>query len=160
MSYANGATSGTIVAGRNISGNNNTLLSSPTGLYFDSITNSILIANFGCHNIVRWMSGATSGTLLAGSSDGSSGNSSGMLFSPRSVTLDPMGNMYVADSQNSRIQLFLAGQREGRTIAGISTVSGPNASQLSLPFAVRLDAQLNLFVADTGNNRVQRFSRY
>lgn len=160
MAYANGATTGTMVAGRNISGSNNTLLCNPTGLYFDSITNSILIANFGCHNIVRWMLGATSGTLLAGSIDGSPGNSSGMLFSPRSVTLDPMGNMYVADSQNSRIQLFLAGQREGRTIAGISTVSGSNTSQLSLPCAVRLDAQLNLFVADTGNNRVQRFSRY
>ncbi|CAF5085030.1 unnamed protein product, partial [Rotaria magnacalcarata] len=38
-----------------------------------------------------------------------SGNSSTMLFYPLDVEVDFMGNVYVADTSNHRIQLFQAG---------------------------------------------------
>jgi len=76
------------------------------------------------------------------------------------VSLDPMGNIYVADMANHRIQVFLSGQSIGRTIAGITGINGPNATALNEPRWVTLDKQLNLYVSDTSNHRVQMFKRY
>jgi hypothetical protein len=38
-----------------------------------------------------------------------------------------MGNLYVADLRNYRIQFFPAGQLNGITIAGVNQTSGINA---------------------------------
>ena len=160
MSYPQGATTGSRVAGGLVGGLNTTLLMNPVDVYLDSVSNSLVIANFAANNIVRWTLGASSWTLVAGSMNGSLGSTSSLLVSPASVTLDPMGNVYVADTGNNRIQFFPAGESEGVTIAGMSAISGSDASQLSAPFAVQLDSQLNLYVADTGNFRVQKFLRY
>lgn len=160
MSYASGASTGTVVAGGNGSGTSNIQLSQPDGLYFDSLTNRVIIANFGANNIVQWILGASSWTIVAGNSSGVAGTSSTMLTYPTGVTLDPMGNIYVADAGNHRIQFFQSGQTEGLTIAGIGSVSGSDAIHLNAPYTVRLDNQLNLYVADMSNHRVQKFLRY
>ena len=124
MSYTLGASVGSVEAGGNSYGTNITQLYNPVGLYFDSLTNSLLIANFMANSIVRWTLGASSWTLVAGSSTGSPGTSSTMFTHPAGVTMDPMGNIYIADTQNHRVQLLSAGQTETITIAGISGVSG------------------------------------
>jgi hypothetical protein len=54
----------------------------------------------------------------------------------------------------------LAGQSVGTTIAGITSVVGGNSTLLNMPYSLTLDNQLNLYVADTGNYRVQKFLRY
>ncbi|CAF1373129.1 unnamed protein product, partial [Rotaria sordida] len=110
--------SGTLVAGGNGNGINNTQLSTPQAVYFDSLSNSLLIANTGAHNIVRWVLGASNWTLVAGSIDGSNGTSSTRLYSASDVTLDPMGNIYIVDRRNHRIQFFPVGESNGTTIAG------------------------------------------
>ena len=107
---------------------------------------------------MRWVLGASSWTLIAGVS-GSYGSTSTMLDSPLGVTLDYMKNIYVADSGNHRIQLFLAGQSNASTIAGVTGSYGNASYQLRLPYWTMLDDQLNLFVTDTYNHRVQRFQR-
>ena len=160
MEYAFGASSGTVVAGGNGPGTSNTQLNLPIGVYFDSSSNSLIIANADGHNVVRWVLGASSWTLIAGSTNGTNGDTSMLLNYPAGVTLDSMGNVYVADRDNHRIQLFLAGQSTGITIAGITGNSGSNATMLNNPCSVALDAQLNLYVADTYNNRIQQFIRY
>ncbi|CAF2654588.1 unnamed protein product [Rotaria sp. Silwood2] len=71
-----------------------------------------------------------------------------------------MGNVYVANTLNHRIQLFLAGQLNGTTIAGVTSVSGNSAILLSTPFLVALDTQRNLYVADMVNSRIQKFIKY
>jgi len=71
-----------------------------------------------------------------------------------------MGNLYVADRSNTRVQFFLAGQIEGRTIAGITGVFGSNSTLLNQPYEIAFDNQLNLYVADSYGNRVQKFLRY
>jgi hypothetical protein len=127
MRYLSGSISGAIAAGTGIAGPNNTQLSSPYGIYFDLPTNSLLITNVGMNNIVRWVIGASSWILVAGNSNGASEFSSTALHSPADVTLDPMGNLYVADLRNYRIQFFPAGQLNGITIAGVNQTSGINA---------------------------------
>ena len=83
-----------------------------------------------------------------------------MLNNPTDVTLDYMGNVYVTDNGNDRIQFFLSGQFTGTTIAGILGVAASTTNALSSPQSVTLDSNLNLYVADTGNNRIQQFQRY
>lgn len=160
MSYASGASTGTVAAGGHGLGFNPTQLNYPVGIDFDSFTNSLFIANFAANNIVRWQLGASSWTLVAGNQTGSSSNTSTMLSLCTGVTLDSLGNVYVADTGNHRIQFFPAGQSEGRTIAGITGVPGTNSTQLTSPYTARLDSQLNLYVADTGGHRIQKFERY
>jgi DNA-binding beta-propeller fold protein YncE len=48
----------------------------------------------------------------------------------------------------------------GTTIAGVTGQSGISSTKLNQPYSVALDSQLNLYVADTGNNRIQTFLRY
>ena len=161
MGYAAGASAGWVAAGRNNSaGNNNSLLLAPSRAHFDSVTNSLIIANTGSHNVVRWTLGDTTWSLLAGNITGASGISSTLFRSPIGITLDPMGNLYVSDVANHRIQFFQSGQTAGQTIAGVLGVASGDASHLYYPYAVALDSQLNVYVADTYNQRIQKFQRY
>lgn len=160
VSYASGANSSTLVFGFRGSGINNTQLSYPYGLHLDTISNSLIIANYYANNIVRYTFGTNTWTLIAGNSGGLAGNTSVYLNNPFEATLDPMGNVYVADRNNHRIQFFNPGQLNGITIAGITGVNSANNITLSSPRSVRLDSQLNLYVADTSNHRIQKFLRY
>jgi hypothetical protein len=154
-----GASSGTVVAGGNGQGFNNMQLNYPIGLYLDSSSNSLVIANAGANNIVRWVLGASSWTLIAGDPSGTVGATSTMFYHPAGVTFDSWGNMYVADTYNHRIQFFLAGQSSGTTIAGVATTRGNSSTLLNFPYNLILDANLNLYVADSMNHRVQKFLR-
>ncbi|CAF1363586.1 unnamed protein product, partial [Rotaria magnacalcarata] len=66
MSYASGASVGTMAAGGNGFGTSYTQLEYSVGLYFDSLTNSLVVANSAAHNIVRWILGDNSWTQVAG----------------------------------------------------------------------------------------------
>ena len=160
MRYSEGNNTGVLVAGGNGRGNNTNQLSYPMGIYFESSSNSVLIANRFEHNIVRWRIGDSDWTLVAGNLNSTRGNSPSSLNNPHGLTVDPMGNLYVADTVNQRIQFFSVGETEGRTIAGITGVAGHNSMLLREPHAITFDNQLNLYVADTWANRVQKFLRY
>ncbi|CAF1004588.1 unnamed protein product [Rotaria sordida] len=142
MSYASGASNGTLVIGGQGSGTNRTQLYYSVGIHFDSVSNSLLIANYGGQHIVRCTLDYSNWTLVAGT-PGMVGSSSTLLSYPTGVTLDPM-----------------AGQTNGTTIAGITGLSGSNSTQLYAPYSIRLDNQLNLLVADAMNHRIQKFLRY
>lgn len=160
MSYAPGVNNGTLIFGGNGAGNNNTQLKYPVGLYFDSFSNNFISANTNANNIVRFVSKARNWTLVAGNVNGNAGTTPTSFAGPFDMTFDPMGNMYVADLYNDRIQLFYHDQSNGTTIAGISGVQGTNDTTLNQPRSVRLDNQLNLYVADSANHRIQKFLRY
>ncbi|CAF1569457.1 unnamed protein product, partial [Adineta steineri] len=153
MGYRSGNTTGFVIAGDNGAGGNYTQLNGPIAIYFDSLTNSFLIANFNCHNIVRWTLGANNWTLVVGSINGLPGSTSTLLFAPTGLTLDPMGNLYVADLANHRIQLFLNGEMNATTIAGKTGQLGNDSMSLNQPYTIALDNQLNLYVADNQNHR-------
>ncbi|CAF4049828.1 unnamed protein product, partial [Adineta steineri] len=159
MRYKNNSQSGDIIAGGYGSGIGSTQLSFPYAFHFDSFSNSLLIANACSHNIVRWIIGASNWTIVTGSMNGISGSNATLLSSPTDVTLDPMGNMYVADMFNHRIQFFLSGQSNAVTIAGTG-VGGSTSSELYYPSSLTFDSQLNLYVVDQNNHRIQKFVRY
>jgi hypothetical protein len=99
---------------------------------------------------------------------------SGELDHPQCLAADSLGNVYVADALNFRVEKITAGGDFGRTI---STIAGTNAPGFSgdggpaidaeLGFAtgdnsgggcLSLDSEGDLFIADTLNNRVREVS--
>lgn len=157
MRYLSGASSGTVVAGGNGAGTGITQLNNPRGLHYDASTNRLLIANNLAHNIVRWVIGASSWTLVAGSSSGTVGSTSILLSYPTDVTLDSLGNKYVSDEGNQRIQFFLLGQSNGTTMFGVTGTSGSTSDLFNTPSSVAVDSQFNVYVTDYNNFRVQMF---
>jgi len=160
MEYYIGNSSGVVVAGGQGFGLNPTQLCYPVNVYLDSPSNSLFIVNYYCNTIVRWILGDNSWTLVAGNVNGINGDTSVLLSGPSTVILDPLGNVYVSDSSNNRVQSFLLNQINGSTLAGITGINGSANNLLDYPLGITFDAQLNLYVADSGNQRVQKFSRY
>ena len=137
--WAPNATHGTLAAGNGTSGDGPSQLNVPTGFYFDPVSNTLHIASQGGHCIVRWLSGASSGSTVAGTC-GVSGNNATLLSTPKSVTFDRYGNMYVADqSGGGRIVSF-----PPDSLIGIPIIT----SGLSNAMSVAVDKDLNLYVAD------------
>lgn len=160
MCYPANASSGIVVAGGNGPGTSNTQLNNPIGIYLDLTSNSLFIVNYQSNNVVRWILGGNSWTLVVGDINGASGSSSSLLYHPYDVTLDYLGDVYVADAGNHRIQFYLAGSLNGTTIAGITGLGGGESNLLNSPRSVALDSSMNLYVSDCLNHRVQKFAFY
>ena len=147
--WAPNATYGTLTAGDGTAGNTPSQLNIPTGLYLDPVSNILYIASQSANCIVKWVPGASNGSTVAGTC-GIIGANSTLLNSPKSVTFDKYGNMYVADLSNGgRIITFPPGSMIGRPII---------TSGLSNPMAVAVDKDLNLYVADYNNTRIVKYA--
>ena len=160
MRYLLNESTGTVVAGGNNGGNSNIQLHYPTGIRFGVSRDTLLIANHVTNNIVQWKIGDLNRTVFTGNINGIAGSTSTQLSGPECLVTDPMSNLYVADRYNQRIQFFLLDQPNGTTIAGKTGIFGSNSTLLYQPFDVALDTQLNLYVADMQNHRIQKFLRY
>lgn len=91
--------------------------------------------------------------ICAAETWGSSGNDDGKFSSPTAIAVDFLGNVYVADSGNNRIQKF--------TNTGNFTTKwgspGSGNGEFKTPSGLAVDSSGNVYVADTGNNRIQKF---
>ena len=140
-----------------------TSLNAPQGFAIDTsvVPGTMYIANSQRHTIVQWLLGANSGQVVAGI-DGTSGSTNTLLNFPVALKLDSDANLFVVDNNNHRIQLFcqpVSGTSfTGRTILGTGS-AGSSATTLTYPAGIALDASKNIYVADTTNNRIQRFAR-
>jgi DNA-binding beta-propeller fold protein YncE len=85
---------------------------------------------------------------------GSSGSGAGQLNSPRGLSTDSSGNVYVADSGNNRIQKF----NSGGSYLGSWGSQGSGNGQFLSPYDVDSDSSGNVYVADGDNNRIQYFT--
>lgn len=91
-------------------------------------------------------------STVAGS--GVPGAESGELDSPAAGATDAVGNVFVADYNNDRVQK-VAPNGTITTVAGGSG-RGDADNQLALPAALAVDAAGNLLIADRDNHRIQR----
>lgn len=81
------------------------------------------------------------------------------LNQPRGVALDSTGNVYVADSGNNQIVRF----QQRLTISNVGTNGTylpfpANLTGLSDPGGVAVATNGDIYVADTGNNQIKRFT--
>ncbi len=76
------------------------------------------------------------------------------LISHCGVAVDSLGNVYVADTDNNRIQKF------NSTGIFITKWGSPGSGdgQFEHPRGVAVDSLGNVYVADSNNNRIQKFS--
>lgn len=94
------------------------------------------------------------GTRVAGT--GTSGNTNTQLGLAQNVAIDKLGNLYVCDSENSRVLKYAPGSATGVVAAGGNGAgSGPN--QLDVPYAIQVDNDGNLYVAEYNNDRVTKW---
>jgi sugar lactone lactonase YvrE len=86
------------------------------------------------------------------------------IFEPAGVAIDSAGNLVIADNANSRVRRVAPGGIIS-TVAGngVSHFAGDGSaavrSLLSSPFSLAPDSAGNLFIADTGNNRIRKITR-
>ncbi len=157
----------------------NACLSAPSGIAVDPAGN-VFIADTG-HNAIRRVdvaSGALTkfaGTFAAGSLGDGGLATSATLNAPTDVTLDGQGNVLIADRKNHRIRRVSAATGIITTVAGTGLATGSvdgegtaeprdnlgdgglaTAASLKSPYGVTLDAAGNMYIGDTGNNRVRR----
>lgn len=85
---------------------------------------------------------------------GSSGVQPGSFNSLAGVAIDTLGNVYVADSHNHRIQIF---SNDG-ILRDVWGKAGMRLGQLRYPSGVAVDRNGYVYVVDSGNNRIQVFS--
>src|SRR5206468_1646497 len=158
----------TTYAGRDFSGDGGPAtaarLLAPAGVALDPAGN-LYIADTADHRIRKVTPGGTISTYAGSGNFGFSGDggpaTAAELNFPRDVALDPAGNLYIADSGNSRIRKVSPGGTistyAGSGSRGFSGDGGPAAAaQLNNPVGMALDPAGNLYIADLTNNRIRK----
>ncbi|CAF1375128.1 unnamed protein product [Adineta steineri] len=144
---------GIIVAGGNGQGNQLNQLNSP-GLIFVDENQSVYVADWCNHRVVKWRKDAKEGHIVAG--ENGQGENLNQLTYPEAVTVDRLGQIYVADCANHRIMRWCEGKEEGEIVVG-GNGAGNQPNQLNGPCGLSFDDEGNLYVADYLNNRIQKF---
>ncbi len=131
-------------------------LDAPQSVAADGYGN-VYLADTGHHRVIRIDSQGGIHTIAG---TGTPGSSPAQLNSPAGLALDAAGNLFIADTANHRILLLAPGSGisvvAGTGAAGFSGDTGPAAAaQLNYPAAVAVDSGENIYISDTGNNRVR-----
>jgi trimeric autotransporter adhesin len=140
-------------------------LSSPEGVAIDK-TGSVYIAETNNHKIRKVDATGTLSTFagVGGaqnfSGDGGPANQASLAF-PQSIAFDPLGNLYICDTGNSRV-------RKVDTGGFIATVAGNGVfgfagdgglaivSTLNRPSSAVADGAGNVYIADRNNSRLRQ----
>lgn len=158
-------------------GSGTTGLTSPMGLAFDLTAGTLWVADYGNNRVLRFPSPQIThmaANLVIGQPDfthtGSATTQSG-LVDPTDLLLDWDGDLWVADYYSYRVLMY-----KSPSTLGLGWVNGMEASEvigqpdfttaspasgtsgLNLPWSLAVDLSGNLWIADSGNNRVLRFA--
>jgi len=98
---------GVTVAGNAVAGTGLNQLNDPAGIWVTQDGQTLYVADYGNNRIMKWVIGASQGSVVAGSASAVSGTTSQLLNGPGDVALDPSETyLYVSDYYNHRIQRF------------------------------------------------------
>jgi len=145
-------------------------LTNPAGLFVDSTTGNLWIADFWANRIRMYNASNLQISTVIGSGlvgDGGPATSASFYF-PRTPALDSQGDLFITDAENNRI-------REVDTSGNITTVvgtgipcampslpcgdGGPATSALIfMPRTVTIESSGSLLVADDGDNKIREVS--
>jgi sugar lactone lactonase YvrE len=156
-------------------GTSSSALSNPTAVTVDS-RGILWVADTGNNRVVGFQGAATddngaSADYVLGQLDftfSTASTTQSGLNNPTGVAVDTSGNLYVVDQGNSRILKFSSPNTAPNNIAKNATgllgqsnflnaTPGISAQKLDHPTSAKIDSSGNLWVSDTGNNRVVFF---
>ncbi len=151
------------------SGSGSENLSEPRGVAIGA-NGLVFVADKGNNRIARW---ATAAATFA-SSFASTGSGAGQLNGPRGVAADGKGHVWVVDRANNRIEEFSEtgefietfgwGVSNGESKLQVCTsscragLSGSGNGEFKEPWGIAVTSAGNLWVTDTGNQRVEEFN--
>ena len=141
-------------------------LGNPYAVTFDPSGNEYIADNQD--NVIRKVDldgniTTVAGNGIAGFAGDGGAATSAELRDPRGLAADQAGDIYISDTGNQRI-------RELRTDGTITTVAGNGSAgfsgdlgpattaQINYPRGLAVDAAGNLYIADTANHRVRKFT--
>lgn len=131
---------------------------------------TLFLADRAHHVVLRLTSDGSisryAGTGEAGFSGDGGAATGARLEMPTALAVDSKGNLYIADPGNNRVRRVDFATGSISTVAGSSDIYGyggdggpASRARLSVPSGLAVDAADNLYIADTGNNRVRQVSR-
>jgi hypothetical protein len=136
-------------------------------------TGGLYVADYQNNRVLFFPSGSSTaarvygqgGSFASGTSN-LGGVSATSLSGPSALALDAGGNLYIADNSNNRVLFYPAGSTTATRVYGqggafttnAQNNGGSGANNLSSPSGVAVDAGGNVYIADTGNSRVQFYA--
>jgi tripartite motif-containing protein 71 len=123
----------------------------PTGITVGP-TEVIYVVMNHLHVVEMYNSGGTHlGTI------GGPGHLPGQFYYPTAVATDAAGNVYVADSENNRVQKFTAGGAFLKAWGSSWDSGGMASGEMIQPYGIVVDRAGVVFVSEYGGSRVQMF---
>lgn len=139
-------------------------INNPSGVALDASGNLYIVDQYNYR--IRKVSPSGIISTFAGTGSpgyfGDGGAATGAIFNqPVGIAIDGIGNVYIADYQNSAIRKIntsgIVSTFAGRGGAGFAGDGGPStSSKLDHPTGVSADAAGNIYIADCDNSRVRK----
>ena len=142
------------------------LIGSACGLFLDSAGN-LWVSDTTNHEVKKLVTAGSISVIAGDSTGGFSGDNNPAIYAeldnPLGIVLDTGGNLYIADSSNNRIRKV---GTDGNiiTIAGDGTANylgdggGGGSAEFNNPAGMVMDANGNLYIADSNNGVIREFS--
>ena len=143
-------------------GNNDGQFYFARGIAVDQNDGAVYIVDMGNHRIQKFDTSTNvlpqllakwGGGIGAGHASSAQAQEPGQFRSPWGISVDELGDVYVSDTGNQRIQKF---DNDGNFVTqwgGFGNAQG----QFNFPYGISLDSRGSVFVVDSGNMRVQQF---
>ena len=136
-----------IIAGITCAGSRADMLTYPFGIFVDTNFN-LYVADSGNNRIQLFRFNETNGTTVAGTG----APNTIALNSPRDVTLDGDGYLFIVDSYAHRI--VRSGPNGFQCIFGCRGSNVPTLQRLTYPYTLTFDTDGNIIVTDRGSHRI------
>jgi tripartite motif-containing protein 71 len=132
------------------------------GVAVDPADGTVYVVDMGNHrvqkfdtstNVLPQLVNKWGGGLGPGHASSPQAQEPGQFRSPWGIAVDGIGDVYVTDTGNQRVQKF---DRDGNFITqwgGFGNADG----QFNFPYGIAVDARGSVFVVDSGNTRIQQF---
>jgi hypothetical protein len=131
-------------------GNDDNQLSVARGIKYDSVTDSILVSDWGNHKVVSYTPDGDYKFKIGGTQGSSNGN----FDHPWSLTTDSTGKIYVVDGDNHRVQVF---NKNGVYLFKFGT-NGSGDGEFDFPKDVVVLSDGKIVVTSQNSQKIQVFN--